>query len=180
MTLPSGASLVPSPDGGVAIVGEDGTVIAQVARPWAFDATGSPVETSYRVADNALIQTVSHADSVYPMVADPRLTVGWGVYVYMTGQEIKAVGTALLAAGGAAVIATCTLDVLDNLPVAGTALKVIKVLCTWLGFASVKPILSAISKLVNSKTLSTSVCYEYKVPGKGSFKAVGRDNCSWP
>ncbi|MEY4229307.1 MAG: hypothetical protein RLZZ362_156 [Actinomycetota bacterium] len=117
---------------------------------------------------------------MYLVVADPRLTVGRGIDLYMTGQEIKAVGIALLSAGGAAIITTCSLDALDNLPIAGTALKVIKLLCTWLGFASVSPILSAISKIVNTKTFSTSVCYEDKAAGNGSRKAVGRGNCSWP
>lgn len=71
MTLPSGASLVPSPDGGVSIIGSDREPIGQFAAPWAYDANGTAVPTSYRVEGTTLVQTVSHAGAVYPVVADP-------------------------------------------------------------------------------------------------------------
>ena len=82
MTVPSGTSLVPSSDGGVSVVGFEGPLVAQITPPWAYDANGTAVPSSCRVEGTTLIQTVSHAGAVYPVVADPRLSYGTynGIY----------------------------------------------------------------------------------------------------
>jgi hypothetical protein len=75
MTVPAGASLVATGDGGAAVIGVDGTPIVQIAPPWAYDANGTGVDTSYRIDGSTLIQKIDHVGSTYPVVADPNL--GW-------------------------------------------------------------------------------------------------------
>lgn len=43
-----------------------------IAAPWAVDATGAPVQTSYAIRGDELVQVVTpDASTVYPVVADP-------------------------------------------------------------------------------------------------------------
>ena len=119
MTVPAGASLVPSPDGGVSVIAADGAPVAQIMPPWAYDANGTAVPTSYRVEGTTLIQTVSHADAAYPVVADPNLgNCDWkGCTLYFTTVETRriadgTIGVTAIAAfcawkGGPAVAAVC-------------------------------------------------------------------------
>jgi len=66
--------------------------VGQVDAPWAFDANGSALPTSYRVEGAELIQVIPHASStiVYPVVADPSVTIGWRIYVRYSVAETKA------------------------------------------------------------------------------------------
>lgn len=68
-----GGTLVLHPEGMVEIRDAHGEFAGAVAKPWARDATGAEVPTSYRVEGDTLIQTVDHAAAgvAYPVVADP-------------------------------------------------------------------------------------------------------------
>lgn len=71
-----GSHLQLQDDGGVALLSADGDWEGGVAAPWAKDANGDAVETSYSVDGNTLTQHVSAtADTVFPVVADPW----WGI-----------------------------------------------------------------------------------------------------
>ncbi|MEU2790781.1 hypothetical protein [Streptomyces sp. NPDC007100] len=71
--LPNGAHLMKLDNGAVAAIAKNGTFLGGFATPWAKDATGKPVPTSYRVDGNTLVQTVRIADSTaFPVVADPK------------------------------------------------------------------------------------------------------------
>ncbi|MFI1105419.1 DNRLRE domain-containing protein [Streptomyces melanogenes] len=71
--LPPGAKLRQEPDGSVVIVpANPDEPVAPINAPWAKDATGRPVPTSYRVEGDTLIQAVSFdAATAFPVVADP-------------------------------------------------------------------------------------------------------------
>lgn len=46
--------------------------IATIEQPWAFDATGQAIPTSYELNGNVLTQTVhTTSDTAYPVIADP-------------------------------------------------------------------------------------------------------------
>jgi hypothetical protein len=76
--LPDGASLSPVEDGGVAVFAADGTVLYAVLAPWAVDANGAAVTTSYEIDGGSVIQHVAHDSSTaYPVVADPWLGGTW-------------------------------------------------------------------------------------------------------
>lgn len=67
------AVLALEPDGGVLVMSASGQVVNRIAAPWAVDAAGANVETSYVISGSELIQVVNHAGAQYPVVADPRL-----------------------------------------------------------------------------------------------------------
>ena len=176
--VPNGAKLIEGPGGTAEVVGREGQTIVTVHAPWAVDAHGRHLPTSYRIDGNVLVQTVDHNGATYPVIADPRISFGWGVYLYMTGFEIRIAATALAGAGGAAVVTGCSLAILDQLPIVGRAATIIKLLCGWLGIDGVRPILRGIENIVNNSTFRDNACYEWKVPGS-RWKLVGRGNCSW-
>ncbi|MFE5869556.1 hypothetical protein ACFQ6V_13025 [Streptomyces roseifaciens] len=71
--LPDGARLVKLDNGAVAAIAKNGSFLGGFATPWAKDAHGSPVPTSYRIDGNTLIQSVQTTDSTaFPVVADPK------------------------------------------------------------------------------------------------------------
>ncbi|MCX5174335.1 hypothetical protein [Streptomyces virginiae] len=79
--LSDGASLIADGTGGYDIVtsaGGAGVVVrGHIDAPWAKDATGKPVPTSYSLDGNTLVQTIKTGpDTAYPVVADPHYT--WG------------------------------------------------------------------------------------------------------
>lgn len=97
--LSDGIVPVAQADGSVKLTHQvaDGIVVdvATVAAPWARDAHGKAVPTRYTIRGNSLVQVVDHRASgiAYPVVADPRVTVGWGVYIHYTNREARANST---------------------------------------------------------------------------------------
>lgn len=50
-----------------------GEVISTFSSPWAKDANGKPVPTSYRLEGNVPVQTIqTDTSTAYPVVADPK------------------------------------------------------------------------------------------------------------
>jgi Ca2+-binding RTX toxin-like protein len=76
LTLPAEAHLELESNGGVAIMAADGAYLGGVMPPWAKDAVGSLVPTSYRIEGATIVQMVdlSGAAITYPVIADPT----WG------------------------------------------------------------------------------------------------------
>ncbi len=75
--------------------------VAVVSPPWAKDANGTAVATSYTVADGGkkIVQSVQHKGAAYPVVADPRYSWWWGgVDVYLSRSETQWALTAGLGA----------------------------------------------------------------------------------
>jgi hypothetical protein len=103
MTVPAGAVLLPTTDGGAAVVGPDSTLVSLVAPAWAIDANGQHLPTHYRIDGTTLVQVVDHQGAAYPVVADPCWTC-WG------DLAATLVGIGTTVAGGIAVVtgaATC-------------------------------------------------------------------------
>ncbi|MDQ4501307.1 DUF2599 domain-containing protein [Sinomonas sp. ASV322] len=82
LRLPSGSQISKSEKGGLVFTSPAGKYLGEVLPPWANDATGRPLETSYEVQGNRLIQRVLHSKSgaVYPVIADPW----FGIDLYRT------------------------------------------------------------------------------------------------
>jgi hypothetical protein len=71
MTVPDGAVLLPSTDGGAVVVDAEGLVVAPVAPAWAVDANGQPVPTHYRIDGTTIVQVIDHHGAAYPVVGVP-------------------------------------------------------------------------------------------------------------
>jgi hypothetical protein len=150
---------------------------AEIAAPWAKDATGRSLPTWY-VLDSSgrfLTQHVDTEGAVFPVAADPRLTYGWGVYLNVTGAEAKAIGTAAVALGGGLNIAIC----------AGKGLPLVigrlaAILCTVVGGASVLSIIKSIVSLWRAGgSTSNNTCYQKRIvgPSTGWYRVALR-NCT--
>ncbi|MER5417463.1 hypothetical protein [Streptomyces virginiae] len=102
--LPEGATLIHDGVGGYDIVtsagGAGAVARGHIDAPWAKDANGKAIPTSYSLDGNTLVQAISTGpDTVFPVVADPHYT--WGVIsgtVYFNKIE-----TEVLALGGTVV-----------------------------------------------------------------------------
>ncbi|WP_423842333.1 DUF2599 domain-containing protein [Actinomyces naeslundii] len=71
-TESEGSYLRMEDDGSVSVIGADGTWEGGIAAPWARDANGNTIPTSYSVDGNKLTQHVSfNNDTAFPVVADP-------------------------------------------------------------------------------------------------------------
>ncbi|HEX3005701.1 MAG TPA: hypothetical protein VHO27_15910 [Angustibacter sp.] len=75
--LPRGHRLEPADDGSLVVVdGHD--VVGTVAAPWARDARGRSLPTHYEVRpDGGLRQVVDTRGATFPVVADPKYSVGF-------------------------------------------------------------------------------------------------------
>ncbi len=81
----------------MAIADQEGTRVGVVAPPWAVDSAGQEIPTSFAVKGRRLTQTVDHRDAVHPVVADPSVTLGRNVYLWLRGSEIGWWGSASAA-----------------------------------------------------------------------------------
>ncbi|MET8688906.1 hypothetical protein ABZV77_32320 [Streptomyces sp. NPDC004732] len=71
-------------------VGEDTEILGAVDAPWAKDANGNAVPTRYRLDGDKLTQTVDvTADTAFPVVADPKVSLGWSIYLRFSKKEVK-------------------------------------------------------------------------------------------
>jgi hypothetical protein len=108
MNLPPGGHLVPTADGGydlaIAIKGQD-LVAGHIDTPWAKDAKGKTLPTSFSLSGGVLTQHVTTSGATFPVTADPHYTWGWVTgTVYLNRQETNqlifgAAITAIVAAG---------------------------------------------------------------------------------
>jgi hypothetical protein len=115
------AVLQPQEDGSVT-VSDGGEVIATIAPPWAVDRNGASVPTRYELSGTTLVQVVEHTEAMaYPVVADPKVSIGWRLYVTFNRSEVK---TAVRAGvGSASRVVTVVCGVIPN-AVAKTACRV--------------------------------------------------------
>jgi hypothetical protein len=84
ITAPNGYGLRANDDGTIDLQNpETGAILGGFATPWAKDANGNPVPTSYRIDGNTLIQTVEFdSNTAFPMVADPW----WNPFSWVKGR----------------------------------------------------------------------------------------------
>ncbi len=77
-------------DGGAELVGSDGALVSAIAPPWAVDANGVSVPTSYRIEGSTLVQVVAHHSAAHPVVADPSFHLGFtGLVVRWSQSEAR-------------------------------------------------------------------------------------------
>lgn len=98
LTLPSGAFPKVQGDGSVQVVSKGGKVLGAFGAPWAVDASGRSVPTTFEVEGNSLVQQLPHHGYTYPVIADPV----WLVPVILAGARVAAPIVVKAATRGAA------------------------------------------------------------------------------
>ncbi|WEK61714.1 MAG: hypothetical protein P0Y60_02815 [Candidatus Microbacterium colombiense] len=99
----AGATLELQPDGSVFVNDESGLPTAMLDVPWALDAAGNRVSTSFRVEGTTVIQFVdTSAVSAFPVVADPDL---WWFVANSAGCLAEIAGLSLVGAKAVQVFA---------------------------------------------------------------------------
>ncbi|MER6523261.1 hypothetical protein ABT246_41525 [Streptomyces sp. NPDC001553] len=122
LDLPAGSELMATADGGYEIVdridADTSVAIGAIDAPWAKDAVGNDVPTTYRLEGNTLIQQIHVTSSTaFPVVADPSVSFGRGIYVKFNRSETSSIAPYSDAAS--AVVAACQKvpDRVRNVPV---------------------------------------------------------------
>lgn len=107
LDLPEGGEAALSSDGAVMILDANGEPVSGFREPWAIDAEGNGVPTSFRVEGQELVQIVEFtASTVFPVLADPDLGVEWwGHWVRLTKGETRAAAKIIANNQGPAVLA---------------------------------------------------------------------------
>lgn len=148
--------------------------LGTIEAPWAKDATGRAVRTSYSLEGDTIVQHIHGKDIKYPVVADPGLTFGVGVYLNMFGAEVNTIAAAIIAAGGAGAVAVCS--GFSKLP--APLAKLAALVCTAVGAPTLKAIYNSIVNLYKNG-LNNSACYQKKIlPNTGGWKVVkAAGNC---
>jgi hypothetical protein len=77
LDLAKGSRIEVQDNGGVLIVGPDGSFLGGLLTPWAKDRNGATVPTHYTVHGNSVVQVIdsNSAALAYPVVADPFLFI---------------------------------------------------------------------------------------------------------
>jgi len=78
--------------------------LGHLDKPWARDATGKALPTTFSVAGQTVTQHVDKTGAQFPVTADPHFTWGWitGTVYFSKSETIKAAGSAaFIAAIGA-------------------------------------------------------------------------------
>ncbi|WP_139230122.1 hypothetical protein [Nocardioides terrae] len=75
VSVPEGAELALTEDGGADVAFPDGRRVASIPAPWAVDAAEHPVPTHFEIRSGALVQVVDHTSVAvaYPVLADPSV-----------------------------------------------------------------------------------------------------------
>ncbi|MFI7597211.1 hypothetical protein [Actinoplanes sp. NPDC049681] len=87
--LASGTRLAPAGDGGYVLVDGADEAIGRIDAPWAVDAAGKSLATSFALDGNVLVQSTDLTGAAFPVVADPKVSFGIGIYVRYQRSEVK-------------------------------------------------------------------------------------------
>lgn len=91
--VPGGSATLTAQQDGSVTIGDGPEVLATAAPAWALDANGDAVPTRYEIDNGTLVQIVEHGDgTAYPVVADPKVSFGWRIYVKFNKSEAKTIG----------------------------------------------------------------------------------------
>ncbi|MFY1585418.1 hypothetical protein ACN267_13000 [Micromonospora sp. WMMD734] len=172
--LAAGEKLIPA-GSGFEIVDSDGHRSGAIEAPWAKDATGKSLPTRYLLEGDTLIQETRTAEAVFPVVADPKLTYGVGVYLNMWGYEVRAYAIAIIGLGGVTFVAACTS--IGSIP--NPALKTVATLICGAASVNLTKVWTAMVDTYYTTTINDSSCYQQKiVPAVASkLTIVSSSNC---
>ncbi|MCU1370943.1 MAG: hypothetical protein JWO77_2137 [Ilumatobacteraceae bacterium] len=138
-------------------------VVATIAAPWAQDAHGRAVPTHYELHGSSVVQVIEHADAAYPVTADPKVSLGWSIYVRYSKQEVKDFKSkAAYMADGSMVARLCAV-----LPVPAAA-KTICIASTLIAFGAINETFSKAAK--ENKCVEVKFSYSADLDGWKRYK----------
>lgn len=173
--LSRGQHFVPDPvqEGGYVVQDSSGALVATIDVPWARDATGRDLSTSYSVDGSGnLVQHVDTTDAVFPIAADPRVTWGWyGPDINIYQWEATPVAEAFTAATATGTLAACNFAKADK-RIAG----MLKMACASLGFSKMQTFIDAVKAIAD---LPQGECHKIPLlyPNKGRV-VPAEGNCA--
>jgi YD repeat-containing protein len=90
---PAGAELRQTPSGGAEVVGEDGSMLAEVPAPRAVDAQGRMLPVTLAVEGSTIVLSVEHRkeEVAYPVLVDPEVIDNW-YYSFYNNQSLWTLG----------------------------------------------------------------------------------------
>ena len=72
LDIPMGGEALRLDDGSVVILDENGDPLGGFHIPWAYDANGLELRTSFRIEDEVLVQNIDLSNATaFPVIADP-------------------------------------------------------------------------------------------------------------
>jgi len=173
LDVPAGTDLQ-ALNGGYALVQSDGTVAGIIAAPWATDATGRALPTSYSLEGTTLVQTTDTTGASFPVVVDPKITFGFGIYLNMWGHEVRTAAAAIVAIGGVGAAVACTL--IGRLP--NQFLKTLATLVCGAAAVNLQKVFAAIVRTYQDTSINDGACYQQKITSPGSRMTIVRaTNC---
>jgi hypothetical protein len=154
-------------------------ILATVGTPWAVDGNGKNIATRYEVDGATLVQVVDvKDDTVFPVVADPKVSYGLGVYFSFNMYEMRALAAGIAAAGIISAGMTCAWygSRLSSIPVAGAMIKWV---CSLVGAAQVNTMLHSLHSLPSlTASWYTASCYQARIPPQSpTWKVVAYSQC---
>ncbi len=157
--------------------GDHKLVVGTIDAPWATDVAGRPVPTDYRLEGVTLVQTVTpSSETTFPVVADPKLTYGVGIYFNATGAEWKSYA---IAAGGVGYFANMVgCGFTDKIPHAALK-RAAQLICSVIGYKTLKDYGAFLKKVVKDKKLSPGSHYQTRLTLKnGELTKVSAEICT--
>lgn len=155
LALSAGSTAKVEADGSVLIRDIEGRVTSAIVAPWAFDAAGKPVPTTFRFEDGALVQRIDfNSSNAFPLTADPSVQwIPWPVLA-ITGAELQVLAglTAAVFVGG--VWTGCKFNKLS-----GWIATVVSQICGLSGVTGVASVIATISGAFRNASLVATKCY---------------------
>ncbi|WP_420444142.1 hypothetical protein [Candidatus Poriferisodalis sp.] len=116
--VPSGHTAEVQSNGSVTIYDASVNPAGGWAAPWAQDAEGASVSTSFAVEGTTLVQTINHIGHAYPVIADP--CGSWAQFI-ACAAVVVAVIAAISACGSGVGAPACGLVIAAAVVAVGTA-----------------------------------------------------------
>ena len=177
MTIPEGFAAELDVDGGIQLKNtEENIVVPFIAKPWARDANGKSLPTSYSLTGTLITQQVSTYGAEFPIVADP--SIQWIPFpvIAMWGWQADTVRNVIASFLVAAATVGCAAAVSMRVP--HPVISVFASICSFLGGGSLMGLFGDLRNIMNRQDYSPNVCYGFPLlswPGASVRVMPARD-----
>lgn len=165
LSAPEGFNPELAPDGSIQLRSTEGNLILPfINKPWALDATGKQLPTTYSLVENKIIQDVDNRNAVYPIVADPSIQWVPLPVLALYGAQIEGIAKLTASIFVAVPGGTCTLAA-----VSGWVGKAFAAVCSLIGLGAAKDVFTNIANIWRSNIgLIRNGCYGLSLTNFGA------------